>query len=67
MPDNVTILWRREVRDEKRRSGWRELTWRMTEDQAAAWARANTTEVRRVEGSREERRDVDGRYPGAAR
>ena len=32
----------------------------MTEDHAAAWAHANATEVRRIEGSREERRDVTG-------
>ena len=37
-----------------------------TEEHAAVWAACFGREVRRVEGSREERRDVDGRYPGAA-
>ena len=58
------VVYRWEVRDPKRRTGWRLLTWRMTEDDAAKWAWTNETEVRRVEGSREERRDVDGRSPG---
>jgi len=65
MPDDVVVVWRWECPDPKRRTGWRELTWKMTEDHAGTWARANATEVRRIEGSREERRDVDGRYPGA--
>ena len=37
------------------------------DDDAASWARNNQTEVRRIEWSREERRDVDGRYPWAGR
>jgi hypothetical protein len=53
--DPIAVLWRWEVRDPKRRSGWRLLAWMMTEDSAAVWARANSTEVRRVDGSREER------------
>jgi hypothetical protein len=61
--DEPSVVYRWEVREAKRRSGWRLLTWMMTEEDAAKWARTNETEVRRVEGSREERRDVDGR-PG---
>jgi hypothetical protein len=61
--DSVTVVYRWEVRDGLRKSGWRELAWMMTEDDAGTWSRAHATEIRRVEGSREERRDVDGRYP----
>jgi len=63
--DSVKVLWQWEVRDRKRRTGWRQLVWMMSEDNAASWARANCAEIRRIEGSREERRDVDARYPGA--
>jgi hypothetical protein len=52
-----------EIRDPKHRSGWRLLNWWMSEEIAAVWAKANDAELRRVE----ERRDVDGRYPGAPR
>ena len=44
-PD-VTVLWLWECRDPQRRSGWRRLVWRMTEDDAASWARNNQTERR---------------------
>ena len=59
----VTVVWKWELRDPTLRSGWRLLSWRMSETDAAAWAKTEGAELRKVEGSREERRDVDGRYP----
>lgn len=50
----MIVCWKWEVKDPKRRSGWRLLRWRMTEEDAAAWAVKNG-EVRRVKGSAEER------------
>jgi len=46
----------------KKRGGWRDLSWKMTEAEAADWARANGVErIERVEGSEEVRTDLDGR------
>jgi len=45
MPDDVVVVWGWECPDPKRRTGWRQLTWKMTEDHAGTWARANATEV----------------------
>ena len=53
--DPAKSLWHWEVRDRRRRSGWRPLAWMMSEDQAGTWARANCAQVRRLQGSREER------------
>lgn len=58
----VITVWKWEVKDARRRSGWRLLTWRMTEEDAAAWAVKNG-EVRRVEGSSEERAVVQAAGP----
>ncbi len=55
------IYWKWRVRDPKRRSGWRELSWRMTPEHAEQWAKSNDAEIQRVEGSEEVRTDVDGR------
>jgi len=59
----LTVVWKWEVHDPKRRSGWRLLSWRMADQDAVAWAKTEGAEIRKVEGSREERRDVDRRYP----
>jgi hypothetical protein len=58
----AVVLWKWEIRDARRRSGWRLLSWRMAEEDAAAWEKAEGTELRRVEASREELQDPDGRH-----
>lgn len=62
----AVVLWKWEIRDARRRSGWRLLGWMMCEEDAAAWEKAEGAELRRVEGSREELHDLDGRHRGAA-
>ncbi len=60
MVDEPIIVWSWEARDPARRRGWRRLSWKMSEETASHWASSNQTEVRKVDGSREERRDVQG-------
>jgi len=47
---------------DKRNGRWRLLQWKMTEDDAEAWAKREGAEIERVEDSAETRSDVDGRY-----
>ena len=49
------VLWLWEMKDPRSSSGWEMLSWRMSEETAAEWAKANGAELRKVEGSREER------------
>jgi hypothetical protein len=58
--NDPVIVYAWEVRAPKRFSGWRKLTWKMTEDAAAAWAKTNGAEIRVVEGSEEVRMPVEG-------
>jgi hypothetical protein len=58
--NDPVIVYAWEVRAPKRFSGWRKLTWKMTEDAAAAWAKNNGAEIRVVEGSEEVRMPVEG-------
>ncbi len=53
------ILWLWRVRKPAER-GWRELGWRMTEEQAKAWAAKNGYEMDRVPGSAEVPKSVAG-------
>ena len=55
-------LWHWEVRDRSRRSGWRQLTWMMSEDQAGTWARANCAQIRRLKSTREDDRHPQGAF-----
>ena len=60
-----TITWRW-VAKESRTGRWKELTWRMTEEDAAQWSAANGhCAMARINGSRQEHTDVDGRHGGA--
>jgi hypothetical protein len=46
----------------KKKGGWRELTWEMSEPDAAEWARKNGFErIEKVPGSEKRYEDVDGR------
>jgi hypothetical protein len=46
----------------KKKGGWRELSWEMTEADAAEWARKNGIErIEKVSGSEKVYKDVDGR------
>lgn len=46
----------------KKKSRWRELSWEMTEADAAEWARKNGVErIEKVPGSEKRYEDVDGR------
>jgi hypothetical protein len=56
----VVTTWRWELKDARRRSGWRLLGWAMTEEDAARWALTHQAVLRKVEGSREDRTDVSG-------
>ena len=64
-PTSVPVfLWR--VYDStspwKKKGGWRELGWEMTEAHAVAWAKANGFErIEKVPGSEKTYEDVDGR------
>lgn len=52
-------LW---VAKEPRTGRWKELTWMMTESEAAEWARKEGTSIARIKGSKEVRTDVEGRH-----
>jgi len=41
---------------------WRTLRWKMTDEEAQAWAQREGAKLERVERSAETRTDVDGRY-----
>jgi hypothetical protein len=61
----MVIQWKWRARGKLIRE-WRELSWRMTEAEAAAWSKAEGREIKRIEGSAEERTDVRGPIgPGA--
>ena len=45
----------------KKKGGWRELTWEMSEADAAEWARKNGYEIEKVPGSGKVYEDWDGR------
>lgn len=53
------VMWRWEEKD-PRTGRWRVLRWMMDEVQAAERARMHQVELRKVPGSREERRDLYG-------
>jgi hypothetical protein len=63
-PDNEPLKvysWR--IKDEtspwrNKRKPWRELTWKMTEEDAAAYGRKHALDIQRVEGSEEIRPPV---------
>jgi hypothetical protein len=62
----MIIVYRWRIRDPKRRSGWRELTWSMTEEEAAKWAATQgVVEYEKVEGSAEKRTPLPGVMPSA--
>ena len=61
-PPVVTYRW---VAKEPHTGRWKELTWSMTEEDAAEWARKEGTSIARINGSKEVRTDVDGRHGGA--
>ena len=52
----VSLVWRWDVRDPKRGSAWRRLAWTMSEEDASDWAQVEGVEIRKVAGSREEKR-----------
>ena len=53
LPKTVTVWsWRAREKLTKR---WRTLSWKMTEEDATAWSRAEGREVEKVLGSAEER------------
>ena len=59
------ILWRWRARGKLDRK-WRELRWSMTEEQAAAWSKAEGRDIEKIDGSAEERVDRRGEIgPGA--
>jgi hypothetical protein len=46
----------------KKKGGWRELTWEMTEADAVDWARKNGfDQIEKIAGSEKVYKDVDGR------
>ena len=57
----MVTVYRWRIKD-KRTGRWRVLRWSMTEQNAIDWARKDGVEIKRVEGSREDRTDVDGRH-----
>lgn len=61
--DVLVVVYEWQVRD-KVTGRWRNLSWKMDELSAAAWAVREGVEIRPVEGSREERHDLDGRRRG---
>ena len=59
------ILWKWRARGKLDRK-WRVLSWRMTEEQAAAWSKSEGRDIEKIEGSAEERTDHRGDIgPGA--
>ncbi len=54
----IVCSWR--VRDPRRKSGWRELHWKMTPTDAQAWAEKNAAELAPVPGTEEARFPLEG-------
>jgi hypothetical protein len=52
-----TITWKWRARG-KLNPEWRELAWRMTEQEAVAWTKAHGRDIKKIEGSAEERPGV---------
>lgn len=55
--------WRRK---DPRTGRWRELRWKMTDEDAQAWAAKEGAELEKVLNSAETRIDIDGRQQGGA-
>jgi hypothetical protein len=53
----MVIKWKWRARGKLNRE-WRELSWRMTEKEAAAWSNSEGREIERIEGSAEVRTDL---------
>jgi len=45
----------------KKKGGWRELTWEMSESDAVEWAKKNGQRVEKVPGSEKRYEDLGGR------
>jgi hypothetical protein len=61
-PKPPTVTWRW-VAKEARTWRWKELTWAMTEEDAAEWSSKNGhCAIARINGSKEVRTNVDGRH-----
>lgn len=57
------VVWEWEEKD-ARTGRWKRLGWMMTEGDAEAYSSKHQVELRRVEGSREERGNTAGDRPG---
>jgi hypothetical protein len=55
----MVIKWKWRARGKLNRE-WRELSWRMSEQEAAAWSKSEGREIERIEGSAEVRTDLRG-------
>jgi len=59
-PPVIVYRW---VAKDARTDRWKELTWTMTEADAADWSSKNGhCAIARINGTKEERTDVDGRH-----